>query len=262
MGERLVPQREGKNVKTILRRAAPLVTIVALGLFSAATVVAANPHQGSQGQGSQGQENQGQENQGQENQGQGNQGQGQGNDGEGPGNQGQGNDDQGQGNQGQGNQGQGNQGQGQGNDGEGPGNQGQGNDDQGQGDQGDQGDQGGQDDQDDQDDQGDQGDQGHQGGASDPSMQSDIAPESRTLFCSTNGDVYRANGDGMGIALNLPDSVGALMVQLGLVKPAIFYQGIGASCDQLPGFNDSGLWVDHVGDVVPGVAVYPLFVPA
>jgi hypothetical protein len=93
-------------------------------------------------------------------------------------------------------------------------------------------------------------------------MQSDIAPESRTLFCSTNGDVYRANGDGMGIALNLPDSVGALMVQLGLVKPAIFYQGIGASCDQLPGFNDSGLWVDHVGDVVPGVAVYPLFVPA
>ena len=52
------------------------------------------------------------------------------------------------------------------------------------------------------------------------------------------------------------------MVQLGLVKPATFYQGIGATCDQLPGFKDSGLWVDHVGDVVPGVAVYPLFVTA
>ena len=66
----------------------------------------------------------------------------------------------------------------------------------------------------------------------------------------------------MGIALNLPDSVGALMVQLGLVKPATFYLGIGATCEQLPGFKDSGLWVDHVGDVVPGVAVYPLFVTA
>ena len=89
-----------------------------------------------------------------------------------------------------------------------------------------------------------------------------MAPESRTLFCSTNGPAYRANGEGMGIALNLPDSVGALMVQLGLVKPATFYRGIGASCEQLPGFKDSGLWVDHVGDVVPGVAVYPLFVTA
>jgi hypothetical protein len=82
------------------------------------------------------------------------------------------------------------------------------------------------------------------------------------LSARSNGPAYRANGDGMGIALNLPDSVGALMVQLGLVKPAIFYQGIGATCDQLPGFKDSGRWVDHVGDVVPGVAVYPLFVPA
>ena len=36
-----------------------------------------------------------------------------------------------------------------------------------------------------------------------------------TLYCSTNGPAYRANGDGMGIALNLPDSQGALMVQLG-----------------------------------------------
>ena len=52
------------------------------------------------------------------------------------------------------------------------------------------------------------------------------------------------------------------MVQLGLVRAANFYEGIGASCDLLPGFKDSGLWVDHVGDVVPGVAVYPLFVTA
>jgi hypothetical protein len=66
----------------------------------------------------------------------------------------------------------------------------------------------------------------------------------------------------MGIALNLPDTQGALMVQLGLVRAANFYEGIGASCDLLPGFKDSGLWVDHVGDVVPGVAVYPLFVTA
>jgi hypothetical protein len=89
-----------------------------------------------------------------------------------------------------------------------------------------------------------------------------VPQESRSLYCSTKGPAYRANGEGMGIGLNLPDSQGALMVQLGLVEPATFYQGIGASCDQLPGFKDSGLWVDHVGDVVPGVAVYPLFVTA
>ena len=89
-----------------------------------------------------------------------------------------------------------------------------------------------------------------------------VAPESRSLYCSTNGPAYRAGGDGMGIGLNLSDTQGALMVQLGLVTPATFYQGIGATCDQLPGFKDSGLWVDHVGDVVPGVAVYPLFVTA
>ena len=64
----------------------------------------------------------------------------------------------------------------------------------------------------------------------------------------------------MGTALNLLDTQGAHMVQMGLVNPAIFYEGIGASCDVLPGFNYSGLWVDHVGDVVPGVAVYPLYV--
>ena len=56
--------------------------------------------------------------------------------------------------------------------------------------------------------------------------------ESRSLYCSTNGPAFRANGEGMGIGLNLPDSQGALMVQLGLVKPATFYQGIGATCDR------------------------------
>ena len=66
----------------------------------------------------------------------------------------------------------------------------------------------------------------------------------------------------MGITLNLLDTQGALMVELGLARPANFYQGIGASCDLLTGFKDSGTWVDHVGDVVPGVAVYPLFVTA
>ena len=99
-------------------------------------------------------------------------------------------------------------------------------------------------------------------GNSGAAVEAYVPQESRTLFCSTNGPAYRANGDGMGIALNLPDSQGALMVQLGLVKPATFYQGTGATCDQLPGYKDSGLWVDHVGDVVPGVAVYPLFVTA
>jgi hypothetical protein len=86
-----------------------------------------------------------------------------------------------------------------------------------------------------------------------------VPQEPRTLYCSTNGPAHRANGDGMGIALNLLDSQGALMVEMGLVRPANFYQGVGASCDLLPGFKDSGLWVDHMGDAVPGVAVYPLF---
>jgi len=58
-------------------------------------------------------------------------------------------------------------------------------------------------------------------------------------------------------SLNLPDSQGALLVEQGLATPAIFYEGIGASCDLLPGFTFSGTWVDHVGDVVTGVAVYP-----
>jgi hypothetical protein len=98
--------------------------------------------------------------------------------------------------------------------------------------------------------------------ASASSLEVFVPQESRSLYCSTNGLAYRANGDGMGIALNLLDSQGALMVEMGLVRPANFYQGIGASCDLLAGFKDSGLWVDHVGDVVPGVAVYPLFVTA
>lgn len=85
--------------------------------------------------------------------------------------------------------------------------------------------------------------------------------EPRTVFCSTVGLAFRANGDGMGIALNLFASQGALLVELGLAAPAIFYEGVGASCDVLPGFVYSGQWVDNVGDVVPGVAVYPYYVP-
>ncbi len=46
------------------------------------------------------------------------------------------------------------------------------------------------------------------------------------------------------------------------MTPGIFYAGVGVSCDLLPGFTFSGLWVDHVGEVVPGVAVYPYYVPA
>ena len=83
--------------------------------------------------------------------------------------------------------------------------------------------------------------------------------ESRTVYCSTKGPIERGNGDGPGIALNLTESQGALLVEKGLVTPAIFYAGLGVSCDRLPGFVDSGLWVDHVGDVVAGVAVYPLY---
>ena len=99
-------------------------------------------------------------------------------------------------------------------------------------------------------------------GPAGPSVEAYVPQESRALYCSTNGPAFRANGDGMGIALNLPDTQGAFLVELGLARPANFYQGVGASCDLLPGFTDSGVWVDHVGEVVPGVAVYPLFVPA
>ena len=107
----------------------------------------------------------------------------------------------------------------------------------------------------------DPGDAGS-GQASGPSVEVYVAPESRSVYCSTNGPAYRANGEGMGITLNLLDTQGTLMVELGLARPANFYQGIGASCDLLAGFKDSGVWVDHIGDVVPGVAVYPLFVTA
>ena len=75
--------------------------------------------------------------------------------------------------------------------------------------------------------------------------------ESRSLYCS----------DASAVALNLTDGQGALLVAKGLVTPAIFYLGVGVSCDVLPGFRYSGSWVDHVGDVVAGVAVYPYFVP-
>jgi len=111
-------------------------------------------------------------------------------------------------------------------------------------------------------------DPGHDNEGSDPAPAARAAADlhvpqgQRSIYCSTNGPAFRANGDGMGVALNLLDEQGALMVEMGLATPAIFYQGIGASCDVLPGFKDSGLWVGHVGDVVPGVALYPLFVPA
>jgi hypothetical protein len=105
----------------------------------------------------------------------------------------------------------------------------------------------------------------------DPSLDSGQGPwvaaevaapqEARSLYCSTNGPALRANGEGMGIALNLFASQGALLVEMGLVTPAIFYEGIGASCDVLPEFTFSGSWVDNVGDLVLGVAVYPLYIP-
>ena len=88
----------------------------------------------------------------------------------------------------------------------------------------------------------------------------DVPSESRSLFCATLGPVERGTGDQSGIALNLPDSQGALLVAQGIATPGVFYAGIGASCDLLPGFTYSGVWVDHVGHVVPGVTVYPYYV--
>ena len=85
--------------------------------------------------------------------------------------------------------------------------------------------------------------------------------ESRSLYCSTKGPVDRGNGEQPGVALNLTESQGVLLVEQGLVTPAIFYAGLGVTCDVLPGFVYAGYWVDHVGDVVPGVAVYPYYVP-
>ena len=87
--------------------------------------------------------------------------------------------------------------------------------------------------------------------ASAPIVTVETPSESRSLYCS----------DVAGVALNLTDSQGAQLVGKGLATPAIFYLGIGVSCDVLPGFRYSGTWVDHVGGVVQGVAVYPLFVP-
>ena len=84
----------------------------------------------------------------------------------------------------------------------------------------------------------------------------------RSLYCSTKGPVDRGDGELPGIALNLLDTQGAFLVEQGLVTPAIFYAGVGVSCDDLPGFVYSGLWVDHVGEVVEGIGVYPYYVPA
>jgi hypothetical protein len=96
---------------------------------------------------------------------------------------------------------------------------------------------------------------------SSPTVTVEAPSESRSLYCSTNGPVERSNAEGSGVALNLPDSQGALLVEMGLATPAIFYAGIGVSCDLLPGFTYSGVWVDHIGDVAPGVAVYPYYIP-
>jgi hypothetical protein len=52
------------------------------------------------------------------------------------------------------------------------------------------------------------------------------------------------------------------LVEKGLATPAIFYAGVGVSCDHLPGFVYSGHWVDHVGEVVEGIGVYLYYVPA
>jgi hypothetical protein len=96
-----------------------------------------------------------------------------------------------------------------------------------------------------------------------PTGSSSWAPgESRSLYCSTKGLVDRGNGEPPGVALNLTESQGVLLVEQGLVTPGIFYEGLGVTCDVLPGFVYAGYWVDHVGDVVPGVAVDPYYVPS
>ena len=125
-------------------------------------------------------------------------------------------------------------------------------------------------------DQGDQGDQGRPGRGGNPGGDDgpqapelglstaafDPPSESRAVYCSTKGPVDRGDPQGAGVALNLPMSEGALLVEQGLANPGIFYAGVGVSCDLLPGFTYSGLWVDHVGNVAPGDAVYPYYVPA
>jgi hypothetical protein len=85
--------------------------------------------------------------------------------------------------------------------------------------------------------------------------------ESRSLYCSTTGPIDRGNGEHPGVALNLTETQGALLVEKGLATPACYYAGLGVTCDVLAGFVYAGYWVDHVGDVVPGVAVYPYYIP-
>src|SRR4029079_3472810 len=93
-------------------------------------------------------------------------------------------------------------------------------------------------------------------------LSSSWAPgESRSLYCSTTSPVDRAHGEDPGVALHRTETPGALLVEKGLVTPAIFYAGLGVTCDVLAGFVYAGYWVDHVRDVVPGVAVYPYYIP-
>ncbi len=119
-------------------------------------------------------------------------------------------------------------------------------------------------------DQGQTPDEDNSGPKNDPAPTSLVLPtgsaswtpgESRSLYCSTKGPVDRGNGEHPGVALNLTESPGVLLVEQGLVTPGNFYAGLGVTCDVLPGFVYAGYWVDHVGDVVPGVAVYPYYVP-
>ncbi len=94
-----------------------------------------------------------------------------------------------------------------------------------------------------------------------PTGSSWTSSESRSLYCSTQGAVDRGNGEHPGVSLNLTESQGALLLAQGLVTPAFFYAGYGATCETLPGYVYAGYWVDHVGNVVPGVAVYPYYLP-
>ena len=86
--------------------------------------------------------------------------------------------------------------------------------------------------------------------------------ESRSLYCSTKGLVDRGNDEHPGVALNLTESPRACSwSSRASSTPAILYAGLGTSCDVLPGFVYAGYRVDHVGDLVPGVAVDPYYVP-
>ena len=109
--------------------------------------------------------------------------------------------------------------------------------------------------------QGDAGDEETEGPASSSPVDVNVPQESRSVYCSMNGLAHRANGEGMGISLNLRHA-GRIDGRARACEIGEHYESIGASCDALPRFKDSGVWVDHVGDVTPGVAVYPLFVAA